>query len=124
MASAVNLKTVANLPHENLIHLEEPVRERPGWADYFSYWKVPYSEPKTGLRLNDYALVLQAAIAGEGFAFGSALALVTCALCLHHGQLPPTHGQVSAAVPLEARHALVVSTTARGGAVLALLRAV
>ena len=70
MASAVNLKTVANLPHENLIHLEEPVRERPGWADYFSYWKVPYSEPKTGLRLNDYALVLQAAIAGEGFAFG------------------------------------------------------
>lgn len=70
MASAVNLKTVANLPHQSLIHLEEPIRERPGWADYFAHWRVPYSEPRTGLRLNDYALVLQAAIAGEGFAFG------------------------------------------------------
>ncbi len=70
MSSAVNLKTVANLPHEVLIHLEEPVRDRPGWADYFAHWKVPFAEPRTGLRLNDYALVLQAAIAGEGFAFG------------------------------------------------------
>lgn len=70
MASAVNLATVANLPNQSLIHLEEPIRDRPSWADFFSYWKVPYSEPRTGLRLNDYALVLQAAIAGEGFAFG------------------------------------------------------
>lgn len=69
-AAAVNLATVANLLNENLIHLEEPVRERPGWADFFSHWNVPYNEPRHGLRLNDYALVLQAAIAGEGFAFG------------------------------------------------------
>ncbi|MEL7256864.1 MAG: LysR substrate-binding domain-containing protein [Pseudomonadota bacterium] len=69
-ATAINLKTVANLLNETLIHLEEPIRERPGWADFFTYWNVPYSEPKAGLRLNDYALVLQAAIAGEGFAFG------------------------------------------------------
>lgn len=69
-AAAVNLATVANLINESLIHLEEPVRERPGWADYFAHWKVPYHEPPHGLRLNDYALVLQAAIAGEGFAFG------------------------------------------------------
>jgi DNA-binding transcriptional LysR family regulator len=68
--AAINLKTVANLLTQSLIHLEEPIRERPGWADFFAYWNVPYSEPKTGLRLNDYALVLQAAIAGEGFAFG------------------------------------------------------
>lgn len=70
MASAVNLATVANLLNQSLIHLEEPIRDRPGWADFFAHWKVPYTEPKTGLRLNDYALVLQAAIAGEGFAFG------------------------------------------------------
>lgn len=70
MASAVNLATVANLLNETLIHLEEPIRERPTWANWFAHWNVPYSEPKTGLRLNDYALVLQAAIAGEGFAFG------------------------------------------------------
>lgn len=69
-AAAVNLATVANLLNESLIHLEEPVRERPSWADFFDHWKVPYHEPRHGLRLNDYALVLQAAIAGEGFAFG------------------------------------------------------
>lgn len=70
MAAAMGLKAVGNLLDQSLIHLEEPVRERPGWADFFDHWKVPYTEPKTGLRLNDYALVLQAAIAGEGFAFG------------------------------------------------------
>ena len=69
-AAAINLATVANLLNQSLIHLEEPIRERPTWADFFAHWKVPYIEPKTGLRLNDYALVLQAAIAGEGFAFG------------------------------------------------------
>lgn len=70
MASAINLATVANLLNQSLIHLEEPIRDRPGWADFFQFWNVPYTEPRTGLRLNDYALVLQAAIAGEGFAFG------------------------------------------------------
>lgn len=70
MASAINLATVANLPNQSLIHLEEPIRDRPGWPDFFRHWNVPYTEPRTGLRLNDYALVLQAGIAGEGFAFG------------------------------------------------------
>ncbi|WP_338549540.1 LysR substrate-binding domain-containing protein [Roseovarius phycicola] len=69
-AAAINLKTVANLLNETLIHLEEPIRERPSWVDFFAHWNVPYAEPKVGLRLNDYALVLQATIAGEGFAFG------------------------------------------------------
>ena len=70
MAAAVNLRTVSTLAQHTLIHLEEPIRERPGWADFFAHWSAPYQEPRTGLRLNDYALVLQAAIAGEGFAFG------------------------------------------------------
>lgn len=70
MSTAINLATVANLPNQSLIHLEEPIRDRPTWADFFRFWKVPFTEPRTGLRLNDYALVLQAAIAGEGFAFG------------------------------------------------------
>lgn len=69
-ANAIHLKTVANLLNQTLIHLEEPIRERPLWSDFFRHWNVPYTEPKVGLRLNDYALVLQAAIAGEGFAFG------------------------------------------------------
>lgn len=70
MQSSINLRTVANLLERPLIHLEEPVRQRPTWADWFAHWNVPYAEPRAGLRLNDYALVLQAAIAGEGFAFG------------------------------------------------------
>jgi DNA-binding transcriptional LysR family regulator len=70
MRDAVNLKTVQNLLHERLIHLEEPVRDRPHWAHWFAHHGVMDREPKAGLRLNDYALVLQAAMAGEGFAFG------------------------------------------------------
>lgn len=70
MASAINLKTVANLLNEKLIHLEEPIRERPSWKQWFAQFDVHGREPTSGLRLNDYTLVLQAAIAGEGFAFG------------------------------------------------------
>lgn len=70
MATAVNLKTVPNLLHERLIHLEEPIRERPTWGDWFAHHGVADRAPRAGLRLNDYALVLQAAMAGEGFAFG------------------------------------------------------
>ncbi len=70
MAAAVNLKNIANLINQPLIHLEEPVRDRPDWADFFTHWNLPVSEPRTGLRLNDYALVLQATMAGEGFALG------------------------------------------------------
>lgn len=70
MRAAINLTTVAQLPHQTLIHLEEPIRERPTWAQFFAFHTLPYKDPATGLRLNDYALVLQAAMAGEGFAFG------------------------------------------------------
>ena len=70
MDAAVNLKTVANLLHEQLIHLEEPVRDRPGWAQWFAHHGINGGAPTSGLRLNDYALVLQAAIASEGFACG------------------------------------------------------
>jgi len=70
MAAAVNLKSVPSLLHERLIHLEEPVRERPTWGQWFAHFGVAERTPKAGLRLNDYALVLQAAMAGEGIAFG------------------------------------------------------
>lgn len=70
MAAAVNLKGVPSLLHQRLIHLEEPVRERPGWQDWFAHFGIRTPVPASGLRLNDYALVLQAAMAGEGFAFG------------------------------------------------------
>ena len=70
MAAAVNLRSIANLASLPLIHLEEPVRDRPTWTDFLSHWNLPFAEPASGLRLNDYALVLQATMAGEGFALG------------------------------------------------------
>jgi len=70
IAAAINLQTVPNLLHEKLIHLEEPIRERPTWQQWFTSFGVKAAAPDAGLRLNDYALVLQAAMSGEGFAFG------------------------------------------------------
>ncbi|MGR3837480.1 MAG: LysR substrate-binding domain-containing protein [Cognatishimia sp.] len=70
MAAAVHLRNITGMLHQRLIHLEEPIRERPSWAQWFREFQIPGQPPSVGLRLNDYALVLQAAIAGEGFAFG------------------------------------------------------
>lgn len=70
MRAAANLRSVPNLLHERLIHLEEPIRERPTWAQWFAAHGIHDKRLVAGLRLNDYALVIQAALAGEGFAFG------------------------------------------------------
>ena len=70
MHSARNLRSVPNLLHERLIHLEEPIRLRPTWKQWFEHHKINNVQISEGMRLNDYALVLQAALTGEGFAFG------------------------------------------------------
>ena len=70
MAAAPNVRSIPNLLNQRLIHLEEPIRERPTWADWFTYHNISHIDLSGGLRLNDYALVLQAAISGEGFATG------------------------------------------------------
>lgn len=59
-----------DLLNYSLIHLEEPFRLRPTWADWLQAHGVTYTDTGGGLRLNDYALVIQAAIAGEGVSFG------------------------------------------------------
>lgn len=58
------------LAQQTLIHLEEPYRPRPTWQNWFEAMGTRYEDQGEGLRLNDYALVLQAAIAGEGVAMG------------------------------------------------------
>ena len=55
-----------------LIHAEEPYRSRPTWSDWFDALAIPYDENVNGLALNDYSLVVQAAMEGEGIALGSA----------------------------------------------------
>lgn len=75
MASANSLRSIPTLMHQRLIHLEEPIRARATWEDWFTHHKIMYQREgntgfESGLRLNDYALVLQAAVSGEGFAVG------------------------------------------------------
>jgi DNA-binding transcriptional LysR family regulator len=59
-----------DLIREPLIHLEEPHRDCVQWSDWFNQFGLDYEPPAHGLRLNDYALVLQAALEGEGIALG------------------------------------------------------
>ncbi|WP_421702990.1 LysR substrate-binding domain-containing protein [Aliiroseovarius sp.] len=70
MEAATGLRNLRDLLTQRMIHLEEPVRDRPGWDDWFAHFGIRDARVASGLRLNDYALVLQAAMAGEGFAFG------------------------------------------------------
>ena len=64
------LETAEQLAACDLIHLEEPFRPRPTWSTWFAAHGVSFRDRGQGLRLNDYALVIQAAIAGEGIAMG------------------------------------------------------
>jgi DNA-binding transcriptional LysR family regulator len=65
-----NFKYPAELLEQSLIHLEEPIRERPSWQEWFKYHNINFDSEQKGLRFNDYALVVQAAMAGEGICFG------------------------------------------------------
>jgi len=49
MRSARNLRSIPNLLHERLIHLEEPVRMRPTWKARFAYHGIPESDVSVGL---------------------------------------------------------------------------
>ncbi|MAV46947.1 MAG: LysR family transcriptional regulator [Alphaproteobacteria bacterium TMED89] len=64
------LDGIEDLSTRRLIHLEEPVRVRPTWSQWFGHHGLDSITLPRGLRLNDYALVLQAAVSGEGYAFG------------------------------------------------------
>jgi len=64
------ITTLDDLARRRLIHLEEPYRPRPTWKDWFAAMDRPFRDSGEGLRLNDYALVIQAAMAGEGIAMG------------------------------------------------------
>ncbi len=70
LGSHGNPENATALLDHALIHLEEPFRLRPGWADWFEAQGIVYHDTGGGLRLNDYALVIEAAIAGEGVASG------------------------------------------------------
>lgn len=64
------IETLEDLEKSRRITLEEPYRLRPSWGDFFRAHGRNVPDTGSGLRLNDYALVLQATMAGQGIAFG------------------------------------------------------
>jgi DNA-binding transcriptional LysR family regulator len=63
-------KDAVELASRRLIYLEEPYRDRPNWNTWFQAKGLVWKDYGEGLRLNDYALVIQAALAGGGIALG------------------------------------------------------
>lgn len=63
-------RVAADLLHHRLIHLEEPVRQACDWAQWFSSAGVHYPQQSRRLAINDYVLVIQAVLAGEGIGLG------------------------------------------------------
>ncbi|MCF3642277.1 LysR substrate-binding domain-containing protein [Rhizobium sp. TRM95111] len=53
-----------------LIHLEEPVRAACDWAEWFASAGLRYPGHSRRLAINDYVLVIQAVLAGDGVALG------------------------------------------------------
>lgn len=62
--------TAQDLLSHSLIHLEEPFRTAPTWADWFASAGFSGRRVPQGLRINDYVLVIQAVIEGQGIALG------------------------------------------------------
>ncbi|MBL0370590.1 LysR family transcriptional regulator [Rhizobium sp. KVB221] len=61
---------LAEMTGLRLIHLEEPVREACDWKEWFARAGIDYARPYRPLIINDYVLVIQAVLAGEGIALG------------------------------------------------------
>lgn len=62
--------TPAALLSHPLIHLEEPFRQATTWTDWFAAHGVARARVPKGLTINDYVLVIQAVIEGQGVALG------------------------------------------------------
>jgi len=63
-------RTVGDLAAHRLIHLEEPYRDAADWNDWFVSAGVEPGMGTRGLVINDYVLVIQAVMEGQGIALG------------------------------------------------------
>ena len=63
-------ETPEDVARHRLIWLEEPVRTACDWPEWFSSAGVTYAPQGRRLAINDYVLVIQAVLAGEGIALG------------------------------------------------------
>ncbi|GAB5463832.1 LysR substrate-binding domain-containing protein [Hoeflea alexandrii] len=62
--------SVASLTEHRLIHLEEPFRSACDWRQWFKSAGVNGVPANRGLAINDYVLVIQAVMEGQGVALG------------------------------------------------------
>lgn len=62
-----DVKALARLP---LLHLEERYKPRIGWTEWLQHFGVKMAREQAMFRFNDYSIVLQAAIEGQGIALG------------------------------------------------------
>ncbi|WP_374394995.1 LysR substrate-binding domain-containing protein [Tabrizicola sp.] len=63
-------RLAADLLDHQLIHLEEPHRSAATWRDWFASAGIEGRRVPKGLQINDYVLVVQSVIAGQGIALG------------------------------------------------------
>ncbi|MBL9074087.1 LysR substrate-binding domain-containing protein [Tabrizicola sp.] len=63
-------RMAAELLEHQLIHLEEPHRSAATWRDWFASAGIEGRRVPKGLQINDYVLVVQSVIAGQGIALG------------------------------------------------------
>lgn len=63
-------KDPAELLSHRLIHLEEPFRTAATWRDWFASAGIDATTVPKGLQINDYVLVVQSVIEGQGIALG------------------------------------------------------
>lgn len=62
--------TAADLLDHQLIHLEEPFRTAATWKDWFAAVGFEGKSVRSGLQINDYVLIVQSVIEGQGVALG------------------------------------------------------
>lgn len=62
--------SVEEIAGHRLIHLEEPFRPATDWEDFFRSAGVQAPARAKGLLINDYVLVVQAVLGGQGIALG------------------------------------------------------
>jgi len=70
LAQHAEPETVEDLLGHRLIHLEEPFRTATTWAEWFASVGVSHQRVPRGLQINDYVLVIQSVIEGQGIALG------------------------------------------------------
>lgn len=64
------IRDVKALPKLPLLHLEERYKSRINWTDWLKSFGVSLKRESAMFRFNDYSIVLQAAIEGQGIAQG------------------------------------------------------